>query len=249
MGMRVHCPDCEYSEVSDNHRGGRLGTCPHDGSQLQAPTAGRPSPNRGRSYERCARCNSRGLSHRHPHFVWVPKDATVNTGPFPIGSPACRSCDPVPRARVDSPRVHRAGEALLGKLDIWNWPDNNAREVLEAAAKVPAACAVCISVGWPDGKYDTNAYLYEKGAALLGHCWRCGHTILLAAMTHEEIAARGPALLAEARKPDPRCAAGHHDVVTAPEGAFTYVLGVRVPTGTRFCARERCGLIVNQSGG
>ena len=138
---------------------------------------------------------------------------------------------------------------MLGKLDIWNWPDDNTREVLEAAAKVPAACAVCVSVGWRDGKYDTNAHLYEKGAALLGHCWRCGHTILLAAMTHEEIAERGPALLAEARKPDPRCAAGHHDEVAAPEGAFTYVLGVRVPVGTRYCARERCGLILSQPGG
>jgi hypothetical protein len=36
---------------------------------------------------------------------------------------------------------------------------------------------VCISVGWRDGKYHTNAHLYENGAALLGHCWRCGYTV------------------------------------------------------------------------
>ena len=248
----VTCSECGAGTNVSFRRGTRLADieCPGCGAKaLHLRSAGQPNRHRGQQYERCARCNKRGLSHQHPPFAWVPKDAAVNTGPFPIGSPACWSCDPVPCARVDSPRAHRGAEAVLGKLDIWNWPDDNAREVLEAAAKVPAACAVCISVGWRDGKYDTNAHLYENGAALLGHCWRCGHTILLAAMTHQEIAERGPALLAEARKPDPRCAAGHHDVVTAPEGAFTYVLGVRVRVGTRFCARERCGLILEEASG
>ena len=47
MGMRVHCPACGYSEVSDNHRGARLGTCPQDGSALQAPTAWPAIPEQG----------------------------------------------------------------------------------------------------------------------------------------------------------------------------------------------------------
>jgi hypothetical protein len=66
-------------------------------------------------------------------------------------------------------------------------------------------------------------------------------------MTAQEIAGQGPELLAEASRPDPRCAAGHHDEVVAPEGAFTYVQGVRVPVGTRHCAR--CGTIISEPGG
>jgi hypothetical protein len=82
-------------------------------------------------------------------------------------------------------------------------------DILEAASRpIPAACPVCISVGWRDGGFRTGPYLYERGAALFGSCWRRSHTILLAAMTSKEIAEQGPGLLAEARKPDPRCAAG-----------------------------------------
>jgi hypothetical protein len=94
---------------------------------------------------------------------------------------------------------------------------------------IPAACPICISVGWRDGRFRTHASLYERGSALLGSCWRCGHTILLAALTHQEITDRGPELLAAAAVPDPRCAAGNHDEITAAEGLFTYVAGVRVP--------------------
>jgi hypothetical protein len=137
-------------------------------------------------------------------------------------------------------------EEQLGKHDIWNWPADYARTVLEAAsARLPAACPMCISVGWRDGRFDTQAYLYEHGSALLGSCWRCGHTILLAALTHQEITDRGPELLAAAAAPDPRCAAGNHDEVTAPEGLFTYVAAVCVPVGTRYCAR--CCVILEQA--
>jgi hypothetical protein len=43
MGMRAHCPadGCDYSEISDSHRGATLGTCPRDGTPLRAHTAGR----------------------------------------------------------------------------------------------------------------------------------------------------------------------------------------------------------------
>lgn len=139
-------------------------------------------------------------------------------------------------------------EARLGTLDIWNWPDDNAHAVLEAAAgPIPAACPVCVSAGWPDSQFHTQPYLYANGSALLGSCWRCGHTLLLAAMTAQEIAGQGPELLTAASRPDPRCAAGRHDEVVAPQGAFTYVRDVRVPVGTRHCAR--CGTIISQPEG
>lgn len=43
MGMTAVCPKdgCDYNERSNSHRGGRLGTCPRDGTQLRAHTAGR----------------------------------------------------------------------------------------------------------------------------------------------------------------------------------------------------------------
>jgi hypothetical protein len=243
--MTVHCPARDYTERSDNHRGGRLGTCPNDGSRLQGPTTGRPSPSKGRKYERCARCDRRGLNHRHPHSVWVPKSPAVNAGPFPAGSPACWACGPVPAARADHATVLHSVIPRLGPRNYDRRLDQETWDILEAASRrIPAACPVCISVGWRDGRFHIGPYLYERGAALFGSCSRCGHTILLAVMTSTEIAEQGPGLLAEARKPDPRCAAGHHDEVTAPEGVFTYVNGRRVPAGTRYCARERCGTIL-----
>lgn len=249
----VTCSECGAGTNVSFRRGTRLADveCPGCGAKaLHLRSAGEPNRHRGKQYERCARCGKKGLHHAHPGFTWMPRHGTVDAGPFPPGSPGCWSCEPVPATRIDHGLVLHSAEARLGKHDIWNWPDDNACAVLEAAAgPVPGACPVCVSVGWRDSRFHTQAYLYENGSALLGSCWRCGHTVLLAAMTAQEIADRGPALLAEAGKPDPRCSAGHHDMVAAPEGAFTYVLGVRVPVGTRFCARERCGLILSDPEG
>jgi hypothetical protein len=247
----VVCGECGKGTNVSFRRGTRLAdiACPECGKhELHLRSAGQPNRHKGRHYEFCAHCNKRGLHHSHPSFTWVPKHGILpgDAGPFPIGSPACWACDPVPAARVPSRVVMRAAEARLGPKSLWEWPDDNSQDVVEAASKVPAACPVCISVGWRNGQFHTQAYLFERGTALLGNCWRCGHTILLAAMTAGEIADRGPALLAEASRPDSRCAAGHHDEAVAPEGAFTYVLGVRIPVGTRYCARDRCGLILEE---
>jgi hypothetical protein len=40
MGMAANCPQCGYSTTADTHRGGRLGSCPDCGTQLQGWTAG-----------------------------------------------------------------------------------------------------------------------------------------------------------------------------------------------------------------
>ncbi len=41
MGMTATCAGCGHAESSDNHRGGRLGTCPECGGQMRAHTAGK----------------------------------------------------------------------------------------------------------------------------------------------------------------------------------------------------------------
>jgi hypothetical protein len=41
MGMTAQCAGCGHTESSDNHRGGRLGTCPECGGQMRAHTAGK----------------------------------------------------------------------------------------------------------------------------------------------------------------------------------------------------------------
>jgi hypothetical protein len=236
----VTCSECGTVSNVSFRRVGRLADagCPGCGARaLHLPSAGQPNPNRGKQYEQCTRCAKKGLHHAHPEFPWIPRHGTADAGPFPAGSPACRSCEPVPAARGDHGRVLHSAEARLGKIDIWHWPDDDSRAVLEAAVKPgPDECSVCIAVGWPDGRFHAQAYLYENGLALLESCWRCGHTVLLAAMTVQEIAEQGPELLAVASRPDPRCSAGDHDEVVAPEGAFTYARGAYVSRWARVTA-------------
>jgi hypothetical protein len=168
----VTCSECGAGTDVSFRRGTRLADveCPGCGAKaLHLRSAGQPNRHRGKQYERCARCGKKGLHHTRPGFTWIPRYGTVDVGPFPAGSPACWSCEPVPAARTDHGLVLHSVEARLGKHDIWNWPDDNAHAVLEAAAKrIPATCPVCISVGWRDGQFHTQAYPVRERVGVAG---------------------------------------------------------------------------------
>jgi hypothetical protein len=85
---------------------------------LHRPNTGQANPNPGRRYERCTRCDRRGLHHRHPAWPWEPKYAVA--GPFPAGTPACHVEEPVPATgRIRHQQVFQAVRAVLGDTDRW----------------------------------------------------------------------------------------------------------------------------------
>ncbi len=191
----VVCGECGQRTNVRFRRGTRLADtpCPHcQKPQLKLPSAGQPSPNAGRTYEHCTICSRRGLHHKHPQFDWTPKygGAGDRDEVFPAGSPCCPAHQPVPAARTADSLVIGALEERLGPLDTHLWPDDATERALAAVARAaPLRCPVCAAVGHSrpqacteDSDFQTHTRKFLRGAALLGCCWDCGHTLELAAL-------------------------------------------------------------------
>ena len=194
-GKHTNVPSTRGSRIKDH-------PCEHCGTEgtLQGATAGRTSKNAGRSYQRCAACDRRGLDHTHPRFAWEPKYGyTARPGPYPAGSPACWREEPAPAARTRHQTVHRELVARYGERGLggpgqpgtawasddeqrrmgvpvgWDetWVDPRLREVCEVCGHRPA----------DDGRscsHHVGAYRFERGAAAVLVYEGCQHTRLIA---------------------------------------------------------------------
>ncbi len=98
--------------------------------------------------------------------------------------------EPVPAAWASWLRVIRGLGERLGPGGS-QWAGEAAEAALgEIARAAPARCPVCAAAGRSrdpvyagDSDFTAiQAYQFERGAALLGHCWDCGHTVELAAL-------------------------------------------------------------------
>jgi hypothetical protein len=191
----VICGECNHETAVRFRRGTRLADirCPSCGQPaLKMSTAGRANPNAGRTYERCAKCNKRGLHHKHPPFGWVPKYAAADDGPYPARSPCCWFHESVPAARTSYDHVTRALDARLGPASANLWATAGAAAELEACAPpVPAACPICTAAGLPERGFHTQAHAYQRGTALLAICDGCCHTIELTTLASSAATAEG----------------------------------------------------------
>jgi hypothetical protein len=192
----VACGSCGQAAHVSFRRGVRLAeiACPGCGvTDLHLPRREGAGTTAGRSYETCVMCGKRRLSPLRPGYEWEPKYALGDPGPYPAGSPCCSSHEPVPAARATYARVLSGLEERLGPLSAGDWAAADATwAALEAIARpAPHRCPVCARSGrsrqsvyaGQDGDFTaTQAYRFERGAALLAWCWDCGHTLELAAL-------------------------------------------------------------------
>ncbi len=191
----VVCSACQHAVNVPFTRGTRLAdiSCPGCGAKkLHVPRPAGARTTAGRSYETCVACGKRGLGHLRRPYEWVPKHPAGDDDPepYPAGTPCCWICEPVPAARASWPRVIRDLEERLGPAGS-RWPGEAAEAALgEIARLAPARCPVCAAAGRSresvyadDGDFSAiQAHQFERGTALLGHCWDCGHTLELAAL-------------------------------------------------------------------
>jgi hypothetical protein len=192
----VVCGSCGHGAHVSFRRGTRLAeiACPGCGAkELRMPRRDGASTPAGRTYETCVMCGKRRLSPLRPGYEWEPKYAIGNPGPYPAGSPCCSSHEPVPAARTTHARVISDLEERLGPLAAGDWAADDATwAALDAIARpAPHRCPVCARSGHSrqsmyageDGDFTTTqAYQFERGAALLTWCWDCEHTLELAAL-------------------------------------------------------------------
>jgi hypothetical protein len=185
------CSRCQQNSHVALRRGVRLAAigCPHCGAtELHLASKGRPNQNAGRRYERCGRCDRRGLHHQHPAWPWEPK--YVVAGPFPAGTAACPVEEPVPAGRTRHQQVHQALHRVLGAASRWATDTETAQ--LEALAGDPLGdCPVCAAAGdgWNAG-FHHQGRRFAAGAALIADCVSCQHTVLRAVL-RDDPAARG----------------------------------------------------------
>lgn len=178
----VTCGKCQTPSHVALRRGVRLASiaCPSCGAHdLHRPNKGQVNPNAGRRYERCARCDRRGLHLTHPAWPWEPKFAVA--GPFEAGTPACHVEEPVPATgRIRHHQVDAAVRAVLGDTDRWATDAETAQ--LETIAGTPLGdCPVCTPAGdgWNAGFYS-QATRFATSTALIAVCESCQHTVLRA---------------------------------------------------------------------
>ena len=184
----VTCFACGAETHVRFRRGVRLAeiSCPICGqAALHRPHKGARNRNAGKTYERCAHCDKRGLHLLHPAFEWRPKYQT-SANSYPAGSPACWFHEPVPApGRASYPDVENAAIERLGERQ--RWANDEERAQLQSDAAPLIDCPVCAPFGdgWNRGFYD-HALRFAAGLALLSSCESCGHTIQRAAV-HEAL--------------------------------------------------------------
>jgi hypothetical protein len=184
----VTCANCGTGTNVSFRRGTRLADlgCPNCGkTELRLRSAGQASKNKGRTYERCIIDGKRSLSHLHPAFEWTPKYSLAAEA-HPAGEPCCWSHEPVPVTRTRSEVVLNSLVVILGPRGLGGrrdpdpaWATDEQLATMEAMADIPETCPICVSVGWTDGRFEVSWPAFKHGIALIGHCWRCGHTIEL----------------------------------------------------------------------
>ncbi len=191
----VICGACQHEASVRFMRGTCLADvgCPACGeNKLHLPRRPGTKTTAGRTYEHCVACGRRGLSHLHKPYEWEPKYALPGQGkgPYPAGAPSCWSHEPVPAARTRYENVIADLQERLGPVQA-QWPADAITQALhEIARPAPGRCPVCAAAGrrtdparWPEeGDFALQPQQLERGAALLGHCWDCGHVIEVAAM-------------------------------------------------------------------
>jgi hypothetical protein len=186
------CSACGERTQVPNTRGSRIRdqACAHCGANgtLRGATTGRPSKHKGKTYERCAACNKRGLDHYHPAFPWEPKwSIAADQGPHPAGSPGCWGCEPVPAGRTRHATLHAQLEQRWGSRRLWDsWASDEEQAALAVDADSDAGwtCQVCgdleVPGGWGDPQFLISYPRFEGGVAAVAGCQRCGHAVLLA---------------------------------------------------------------------
>ena len=157
----------------------------------QAPAASARTT-AGRTFETCVRCGRRGLSLLRPAFDWEPK-SEIAEATYPAGSPCCWTHEPVPAARVPHWKVTADLAERLGAAEHGRFPGDAGRAALAGVAvPPPRRCPVCAVRGHTresiyaadDGDFAATDWLqFARGAAMLGSCWDCGHTLELAALS------------------------------------------------------------------
>jgi hypothetical protein len=149
----VTCSECGKGTNVPLRRGTRLADieCPECGAKaLHLRSAGQPNRTAGSSTSGAPGVARRALHHAHPGFTWIPRHGTLDAGAVPgrvAGVLVLRASARSTRWKPGSGSMTSGTGLTITPGPCWRLRPNGSRP--------PAP--VCISVGWRDGRFHTQA--------------------------------------------------------------------------------------------